>query len=213
MHGNPGEHLRRPGLLAVAAVAAAALAGCGGTPTGSGAPPSAPVTVGTSVSPTTVTTTASHTSTSRAPTGSPECASADLALSLAPTEGTAGTFYTAVQLTNAGRGTCFVAGFPGVSYVDGSGHQVGAAAVRDGAKGPRVTLKPGGMASAVLAMVDIGVFSPSACRPTPVTGLRVYPPDQRASLFVRHPTTGCAAADPGEPQLRVRTLVAGATGM
>ena len=47
----------------------------------------------------------------------------------------------------------------------------------------------------------------TACLPTPVRGLRVYPPGDTASLFVPTAGTGCAGTPPG-PQLTVRTVTA-----
>lgn len=148
-------------------------------------------------------------STSSASGGTPECRSADLKLTLAPGNGTAGTVYTAVQFTNTGARSCLIVGFPGVSYVTSeNGTQVGAAAAREGSPGPAVVLHPGQMASAVVGMVDVGVFSSSSCVPTPVAGLRVYPPDETVSMFVAHKGTGCAGTPP-DPQLTVRTVKAG----
>ncbi len=89
-----------------------------------------------------------------------------------------------------------------------SGPQVGAAATRDGSPGPAVVLQPGQMASSIVGMVDVGVFSSSSCQPTPVAGLRVYPPDETVAMFVAHSGTGCAGTPP-EPQLTVRTVQAG----
>jgi hypothetical protein len=196
------------------------VAGCGGGRTGSGAPTTTTTTLSTAatisttstVRTTAATTTAAPTTTAGSIARTAECRSADLRLSLAPTEGTAGTFYTAVRLTNASPRNCFVVGFPGVSYVDSKGRQVGAAAERIGAIGSKVTLRPGGTASAVLGMVDIGVFDPGTCRPTPVAGLRVYPPDETAAMYVAYPTTGCAGLT-SPPQLHVNTIVPSMTGM
>jgi hypothetical protein len=43
--------------------------------------------------------------------------------------------------------------------------------------------------------------------PTPVRGLRIYPPGDTASLFVPMDGTGCTATPPGA-QLSVRTVTA-----
>jgi hypothetical protein len=139
-----------------------------------------------------------------------ECRSADLRASLGQSDGTAGTVYTALKFTNISSSNCVLAGFPGVSYVaNGTGKQVGAPAVRDGAMGSQVTLKPGDLASTVVGMVDVGAFDPNVCQPTPVAGFRVYPPDETASLFVALPSsTGCAG-NPPSPQLKVQTIKPG----
>ena len=115
----------------------------------------------------------------------------------------------ALVLTNTGPAACALRGFPGVSYVTGdSGRQVGAAAVRVGSEGAAVRLAPGARAQALVSFANTGVFDPAVCRPTPVRGLRVYPPGERAALFVPAPGTGCAGTTPS-PQLQVRAVTAG----
>jgi hypothetical protein len=114
--------------------------------------------------------------------------------------------HTGLQLKNIGASACTLYGYPGVSWVAGAdGHQVGAAAVRqaDSSEGAEktVTLAPGALASAPLDIVDAAVFSPSACKPVPVRGLRVYPPGEKAALFLSMPTEAggygeCSGATP-----------------
>jgi hypothetical protein len=101
--------------------------------------------------------------------------------------------HTGLQLRNIGSSTCTLYGYPGVSWVAGAdGHQVGAAAVRQadpsGSPEKTVTLAPGAVASAPLDIVDAAVFSASQCKPVPVRGLRVYPPGEKAALFLSMPT-------------------------
>jgi len=137
------------------------------------------------------------------------CTVGDLDVSLGAAEGTAGTTYRALVFTNTGGRTCTIQGFPGVSFVAGDdGHQVGEAAIRVDAKGPAVTLKPGETANSAVGFVNIGNFDEATCQPTPVRGLRVYPPHERKSEFVPFETTGCAGDLPGS-QLTVRTVRAG----
>jgi hypothetical protein len=50
-------------------------------------------------------------------------------------------------------------------------------------------------------------YDAAVCRPTPVRGLRVYPPGDTAALFVPAEGTGCAGTPPGD-QLSVQTLTA-----
>jgi Domain of unknown function (DUF4232) len=101
--------------------------------------------------------------------------------------------HTGLQLRNIGSSACTLYGYPGVSWVAGTdGHQVGAAAVRQpdptGGAEKTVTLAPGTLASAPLDIVDAAVFSSSQCKPVPVRGLRVYPPGEKAALFLSMPT-------------------------
>lgn len=142
--------------------------------------------------------------------GTPECGAGDLRVAAGRVNGTAGTFYLPIRFTNAGSHTCEMVGFPGVSYLSAPrGSQVGDAAERQGPVGSPVVLRPGQTASAIVGMVDVGVLHGSSCRPTSVAGLRVYPPDQTASVFVAHAGKGCAG-HPRQPQLTVRAIKPGA---
>ena len=126
--------------------------------------------------------------------------------SLGPAEGAAGSVIAPLVLTNVGTRTCELRGFPGVSYVAGDdGHQVGPAAAMSGQRGGEVVLKPGAAAAAQLQMVNVANFDAAVCNPTPVRGLRVYPPGDTASLYVERAGTGCAGTPPGN-QLSVQTL-------
>ena len=126
--------------------------------------------------------------------------------------------HTGLQLRNTGSSACTLDGYPGVSWVAGTnGHQVGAAAVRQadpgGSAEGTVTLAPGALASAPLDIVDAAAFPPSQCKPVPVRGLRVYPPGEKAALFVFLPTQvggygECSGATP-DSALTIGYLQAG----
>jgi hypothetical protein len=126
--------------------------------------------------------------------------------------------HTGLQLKNTGSAPCALYGYPGVSWVAGTdGHQVGAAAARQanstGSPEKTVTLAPGALASAPFDIVDAAVFSPSACKPVPVRGLRVYPPGEKAALFLSMPTPAggygeCSGTTPS-PGLSIGYLQAG----
>lgn len=135
------------------------------------------------------------------------CKSKDLALSLGRGDAAAGTYWRPLRFTNKSKSTCEIQGFPGVSYVAGDdGHQVGAAAYRDGTKGKPVKLKPGGVAYAAVGFTQVRNYDPADCKPTAVRGLRVYPPQETASMFLRNSGTGCANADLDGNQLKVQTI-------
>ncbi|HEV7791777.1 MAG TPA: DUF4232 domain-containing protein [Pseudonocardia sp.] len=143
------------------------------------------------------------------PGGPVPCRAGTLSVSLGPGGGAAGTVYAPLRFSNKGSPPCVIQGFAGVSYVTGdNGTQVGPAAERDGVKGAPVTLAPGAVASASLAMVQVLNYDEAVCRPTPTRGLRVYPPGDTASVFVPIAGTGCAGTPPG-PQLRISTVKAG----
>jgi hypothetical protein len=83
-------------------------------------------------------------------------------------------------------------GYPGVSFVTGSnGQQVGAPAGRISGSAPTLTLAPGTKGRAVLQIGDASNFG-SGCQQTATDGLRIYPPDQTAAVFVAHNDFGCA---------------------
>jgi uncharacterized protein DUF4232 len=116
--------------------------------------------------------------------------------------------YRVLVFTNRGNRSCELQGFPGVSYVAGDdGHQVGSAAARTGDRGKSVPIAPGGTASAQLRQVNVANFDAATCQPTPVRGLRVYPPGETAAIFVPLGGTGCAGT-PSGPQLTVQAVTA-----
>jgi hypothetical protein len=125
--------------------------------------------------------------------------------------GGAGHRVATIVFTNSGQASCTITGWPGVSYVAGDdGHQVGAAAGRDGTRGSPVTLAPGQSASALVREVNARDYPPGKCHPTHVRGLRIYPPNNTASVYVARPGTGCA--NPHVDQLGVRAVAPGTGG-
>ncbi|MEJ8280160.1 DUF4232 domain-containing protein [Pseudonocardia spirodelae] len=220
---------RTAGRAAVVAACAVLLAGCGsggdwpsasGSAAGSGsatpAPSSAPATTSAPVSDaggTGGTGGAAGTgggNGASADTGSDRCHTSELAGSVLRDAGggAAGSQYVTLSLRNQGSRTCYLRGFPGVSYVAGDdGHQVGPSAAMQGGHGSPVRLGPGGSAGATLRMVNVANYDAAACRPTAVRGLRVYPPGETDSLFVPMEGTGCAATPPGD-QLVIQAFAA-----
>ncbi|MBV9920024.1 MAG: DUF4232 domain-containing protein [Pseudonocardia sp.] len=192
------------GAVALGFVFATTMA-CAGSTAGGGKPTSASSAASTA-SAGSRSTSATVARTSAA--GVPNCGTAELRGSLGTAEGAAGSVIVPLVLTNAGRRACEVRGFPGVSYVAGDdGHQVGPAAAMSGPRGGEVVLPPGAAATAQLQLVNVANFDAGVCRPTPVRGLRVYPPGDTASLFIARAGTGCAGTPPGH-QLSVQTLTA-----
>ncbi|MGH3519266.1 MAG: DUF4232 domain-containing protein [Haloechinothrix sp.] len=148
---------------------------------------------------------AEPTQTRRASAG--RCESGDLKLSIGKGDGAAGTVWRPLRFTNVSDSPCVIHGFPGVSYVAGDdGHQVGAAAYRDGSKGKPVTLAKGRTAYAAVGFTQVGNYDPAECEPTKVRGLRIYPPQETRSMYLANPTTGCANEDVPGYQLKVQTI-------
>jgi hypothetical protein len=130
------------------------------------------------------------------------CRSSDLQASLGGGAGAGmSQDHTGLQLRNIGSSTCTLYGYPGVSWVAGAnGSQVGAAGSRgadnSGSAEKVITLAPGAVASAPLDIVDAAVIPKSECKPVSVRGLRVYPPGERAALFI--PMSGDGSGQYGE---------------
>lgn len=198
----------RARLAAVAVAAVGVLAaGCsGGTDQVDGGGPLPSTTA--DAPPTTAASEAATTSAPASAGDAPNCATRNLAITLTGRDAGAGSAYATINFRNLGPGTCRLRGFPGVSYVTGDdGQQVGAAAEMSGPRGDQIRLAPGDTAGAVLQMPQAGNFDAAVCRPTPVRGLRVYPPGETASGFVPLDTTGCASTTPSA-QLLVQTVKA-----
>lgn len=113
------------------------------------------------------------------------CNADELTLTLASGDGGgAGTTNQMIVLTNSGKRTCTLAGFPGVSLVNDNGNQVGSPAER--AKNyteKTITLAPTKQAKATLSFEDPGNFNAGECK-TGATKLRVYPPNDTGYLSI-----------------------------
>jgi hypothetical protein len=197
---------------AVLAAAAMALTGCTSTSGGSSSSTSATTSAtpgsGTASpaasTPATGPTTPSPSSPSggtAAPTATPTstgialgpCATSQLKVAQENPSVGAGQYYSTLVFTNTSGTACTLTGFPGVSYVAADGVQSGPAAVRSGGQATTVTLNPGGTADSVLHDSNgISGYSPQQCDLTPVQGLRIYPPNQKAALFLPWKTSHCA---------------------
>ena len=136
-------------------------------------------------------------SASRARTASvPACTTSGLVIWINTTgNGTAGSIYYTLEFTNLSGHTCTLSGYPGVSGVDLSGHQLGSAASRNPQhKAAAVTISPRGSAHVVLRIVDALNYPRSTCAPVMAAGLRVYPPGQTASKLIPYPFLACSRA-------------------
>jgi Protein of unknown function (DUF4232) len=138
----------------------------------------------------------------------PACATSDLMVWLGiPGNGTAGSTYYELELSNTSSHTCTLFGFPGVSAVAPNGAQLGSAATRDHSDPTQlVTLAPLATAHVLLRIIEAGVFPPSTCQPTQASGLKVYPPNTTTATVVPYEFLACAKSGP--VFLNVRTTVA-----
>jgi hypothetical protein len=186
--------------------AALAAAGCGGASSGGTKDVSLGTTpthhhsrTSTPVTPTTTTATSvpqptNTVTVTSAPVGIPRCLSSHLALSLGSSQGAAGSTYTPIVLTNTGSSTCELHGFPGVSFVDASGHLIGKPARETAGAEKTITLKSGSAANSTLHQPQPGNFDPSACQATTADRLRVYPPGETNPLFIKDAIQVCSTA-------------------
>jgi hypothetical protein len=107
---------------------------------------------------------------------------ANLSLSIGQGQGAAGSTIIPLVFTNTGSRPCTMYGYPGVSFLDSGGQQLGVPAARSGTEEGVVTLAPGTKANALLSVPDPGNFSSGDCNRHTSASVRAYPPDQTASL-------------------------------
>ena len=174
---------------AALAGACALLTACGSTPA-PGAAATRTITVQASPSPSPHANAAA--TSPAAPSGPAGCLSSALQAQLGASQGTAGTFYQVIVLTNTSNATCTLYGYPGVSFVTGvGGSQVGAPATKNAALAKAlVTLAPGDKANVLLAVHDAGAIA--NCHITAVNWLRIYPPGDYGSNYVQYSAQACA---------------------
>ncbi|HTR75097.1 MAG TPA: DUF4232 domain-containing protein [Solirubrobacterales bacterium] len=107
--------------------------------------------------------------------------------------GTAGSIYYNLWLTNLSGKSCTLSGFPVVSAVGLEGKKIGATAGRMPEQKSRTfKLAPDASATAQVRIVEAGAFSPSVCGPRQAAGLRVRLSGQSGSRLVALPFEACA---------------------
>jgi hypothetical protein len=194
----------RPAAAALFVGSALLLAGCGqpgqgpGTapasagPAGSAPPSSSAPAPETEAAAGTESAAAAPEASGSADDGSCSAGQLSAAIETEPGGGAAGSVYRTLVLTNTGDKSCTLAGYPGVSYVDANGKQVGAAADRDpDATTVTVTVAPGGTAAAQLRQTNAQNYG-EKCGLKDVAGVKVYPPNRKDSLIAEQETVGCS---------------------
>ncbi len=205
--------------ILLAAAVAATLAACS---SGKSKPSAAPTTASTTVaggatttSPSTAPATSTSSTTPTTAAGPTRCHSSQLSAALTNVSGAAGTIYSHLTFTNKSATSCTMSGYPGVSFVDGAGHQIGSATPRLSGYGGTVTLAAGtGTAAALFLYHDAYVGTSTECAtPVAASGLRVYPPGETAALFVADKTMACPnPAATGEADVSAVTTPASLPG-
>jgi hypothetical protein len=174
------------------------IAACGSTAAPSAAPAqSAASSPGPAASAPGATTSAASNGAASTPAAQNEtagCLASDLQAELGASQGTAGTIYQVIVLTNTSASSCTLYGYPGVSFVTSQGgSQVGAPATKNAAvSATQLTLAPGSKANALLAIHDAGAYPD--CRLTSAHWLRIYPPGDYGSLYVQYKAQTCGNA-------------------
>jgi hypothetical protein len=222
--------MRRQSVIAMvsAALIGAVLAGCGG-----GGPPQAAVpgttpaapaipTIPMVPNPTTGSTTdptadaASTTEPAAVPpapapappaggAGTRRCGTGDLALEGREAGASAGHRHHTLILTNTGRVTCTLKGYPGVMFLDATWTPAGPPAERLTDDAPVVTLVPGAQAHASLNLAAAYYGTPECGREVEGVTLQVIPPDEYAALRIPYRTTMCST----QPILSVGVIYPG----
>ena len=116
------------------------------------------------------------------------CNADELTLSLTAGDGGgAGTLNQVLVLTNSGKRTCTLKGFPGVSLVNDNGNQIGSPADRSKNYTEKsLSLKPAATAKATISYSNSANFGDGVCK-TGATKLRVYPPNDTGYLSIASP--------------------------
>ena len=171
-------------LVAIGALALG-LAACGGTGSSTTSTAAAPTTTAAPTSTTgSQSTSSSSTSTPLTPIRS--CRTASLAISLGSPNGSAGATHYGLTFQNTGTSACTLFGYPGVSFLDSSGSQIGAPAQRQPTTPATITLAAGGNAYASVSVTDPGI--PPCSGSTAATKVRVYPPGETSAATVTTPS-------------------------
>lgn len=124
------------------------------------------------------------------------CHTADLVVTLSAPNGSAGHMNYEIGFRNAAPvASCFMIGYPGVAFLDGSGHQIGVPAQRNPLSYAPVTLAPGASAYAHLSVTNPSVLG--GCPATPVQQLQVFPPNETAAATVGAAGITVCATQPG----------------
>jgi hypothetical protein len=112
-----------------------------------------------------------------------DCPTSSLQITVASYGGSAGQFYQRLEFRNTSQQPCTLTGFPGVSYTNSSGHQVGYPL--GGSTCPKVRSTPlccspaGPRKRSSTSPTPTITATQPFCQLAPTTHLRIYPPNQR----------------------------------
>jgi|GEM_PF-674546 len=197
---------RALGPLVVVGALAVGLAACGSSSTSSSSTSTTGATPTTT--PTSTTKGSSGSSTTSTTTGTPAgtaaCRTSSLALSFGSPNGTAGAVHYTLTFQNTGTTPCTLYGFPGVSFLDGSGGQIGQPAQRAGGTPSTVTVAAGASAYASVAVTDPGI--PPCTGSTAAAHVKVFPPGETQAATVAAPSGMLVCSSPNTQGYRSSTV-------
>jgi Protein of unknown function (DUF4232) len=203
--------LRR--MIAAAALGGAAvlIAACGSTASPAGAAPTKTVTVPASQP---ATTSPATPTSSPTPAGPSPCPTSALKASVGTGNGAAGSTYYPLEFTNVSSAACTLFGYPGVSFVTGTGgSQIGRAASRNPAvSSGLVTLAPGATAHATLQVVNAMNYPNADCHLVTVHTMKIFPPNQTAPLYLSFTAPACSSRAKSVHILAVEAVQSGNGG-
>jgi len=111
------------------------------------------------------------------------CASENLKLTAGQQSGAAGTIYQHMALTNTGKKSCSMAGFPTAFLYGSDGNALGSSAAMRPQPAPvAMILAPSETANTVLGYPQAGNFPPGNCTEAASTSLKLYPPSNTTPL-------------------------------
>jgi hypothetical protein len=198
--------------IVVAAALVVALGACHGGSKSASPSTSSSTTSTSTTAPIVSTTTAASTTTPVASTTTvssvPRCRSANLRITASAPDGAAGTEYFELQYRNAGTAACEMTGYPGVSFLDATGKQIGVPARRSGKSYTSVVDPVGGTVS---SQVAAGNPSVRMCPAASTHTVRVYPPNETAPVNVTI-AGGLSVCSAQNPPAFIEPVVATANG-
>jgi hypothetical protein len=193
MRGRTVFTLRgRPAAAAAITLIGLAAAGCSSSASSSSSPTATATTTVTASAPASSSTAVAPSSPSGGG-GTTACPTSSLQVKQSAPNGYAGGVYVNIVFTNASNSSCTLYGYPGVSLVSSSRTQIGLAAKRTTTTAAKVvTLASGASAHAQLQIVDALNFPALSCAPTKATYLRIFPPNQTASVYLSNASSTCS---------------------
>ena len=117
--------------------------------------------------------------------------------------GAAGTVFYELQFTNVGP-KCTLRGYPGVSAVSLSGHQIGKPARRTtGLKIKTLTVRTGRTVRAAVGVEEAGAIPVSKCHAAQAAGFRVFAPNAASATVIPFPLKVCST---GQSSMVIRPV-------